>query len=387
MKKLNLIIMVSVCFCVISVQGQLKVNSNGKMHLGDPWYGQDQDNVLSGSIFGSGPHCEPWKGGSKLAFGDFGRYSHFGWNVFIGEYPEPNGALTGDSDQLWLHGKNGYFITNGGNPGPPILYNPSLRSNAMYFTVTVFAPSMFTTSDARFKSNVTSIENPLNKLMNLRGVAYDFNDKERKDILAVRHKVLITEPSDDPPSEKELQAMKDMQEWEELMLQKEHKLGFIAQEVQKIFPDLVKEDDLGYLAIDYNGLIPVIIEAMKEQQRQIQKLEDRIAELSGTIIPKSSTPTVIEETKVNTTNTFLYQNIPNPFTEKTEIRYLLPEDSQDAQLYIFNIQGQNVKTVNLSGNGAGNIFIQGAELAPGTYIYTLYSNGKELDTKRMILTK
>jgi len=385
MKKFNLI-MVCICFCAISAQGQLQMNSYGKMYLGPKWANQDLGNVLSGSIFGPGipPGPNPdWKGGSKLAFGDFGQHANYGWNVFIGEY----GPFDGSADQLWLHGKNGYYITNGGKPDAPLMYNPSLRSNAIYFTVDVFSPSVFTTSDARFKSNVTSIENPLNKLMNLRGVAYDFNDKERKDALAARHGEVISEPSDEPPSEKELQAMKEMQEWKELILQKEHKLGLIAQEVQKIFPNLVKEDDLGYLAVDYSGLIPVIIEAMKEQQRQIQKLEAQIAELSGTIVPKSFTPTVIEETKINTTNTFLYQNIPNPFTEKTEIRYLLPEDSRNAQLYIFNIQGQNVKTINLSGNGTGNIFIQGAELAPGTYIYTLYSNGKELDTKRMVLTK
>jgi hypothetical protein len=391
MKK-TVAIIALLCLCVISVQGQLKMNNNGKMYLGTPWSGQDQDNVLSGSVFG--PYGT-YKAGSKLAFGDFGRLSFEGGNVFVGEY----GII--DTDQLWLHGKSGIYLTRGSQTIDIVAYCLSQGNDGFYFSTKVYSKGVILSSDARFKSNVKQIESPLSKLLSLNGVSYDFSDKLRRDDLLQRHNdanVIEGENLNEDDYELSEKEIMDTEKYEAYINQgeaKESKLGFIAQELQMIFPDLVEEDDLGYLGIDYNGLIPVIVEAMKEQQnmineqnRRIELLEIRLTELGGGIIPpKSSAPTVIEETGNNATNTFLYQNVPNPFTERTEIKYFLPENSRNAQLYIFNMQGQNVKTVNISNYGNGSIFIQGAELAPGTYIYALYSNGKELDTKRMILTK
>ena len=398
MKKCFLILL-SICFCAISAQGQFKMNSNGKMYLGAPYTGnppgsgqQDIGNVLSGSIFGPNG---VWKGGAKLAFGDFGQKSYYGWNVFIGEYPDANGQFTGESDQLWLHGKNGFYITKNGQGTSVVMYHSTLLSHAVYFTTEIFTPSTLTSSDARFKSNITPIESPLNNLMGLRGVAYDFNDKERKDALAARQGEVISEPSDEPPSEKELQAMAEMQMWEEMQLQKEHKLGFIAQEVQEIFPDLVKEDDLGYLAVDYNGIIPVIVEAMKEQQnmidkqnRRIEALEALLAELGGGVIPpKSSAPAVIEEPGNTTTNASLYQNVPNPFNQQTEIRFFLPEQVRSAAIYIYDMQGKQIKNIPISQRGDARIIISASELKAGTYLYSLVVDQKEIGTLKMILTK
>ncbi len=52
--------------------------------------------------------------------------------------------------------------------------------------------------------------------------------------------------------------------------------GFIAQDVQKVFPDLVSKDADGKLAIDYLGLIPVLVEAIKEQQAEIETLKKQV---------------------------------------------------------------------------------------------------------------
>ena len=51
------------------------------------------------------------------------------------------------------------------------------------------------------------------------------------------------------------------------------------------------------------------------------------------------------------------------------------------------MQGTLLKTVNLSNTGKGSIIINGGELNAGMYMYSLVANGKEIDTKRMILTK
>ena len=54
--------------------------------------------------------------------------------------------------------------------------------------------------------------------------------------------------------------------------------GVLAQEVRQVLPHLVKEDDNGLLSVNYSGLIPVLIEAIKEQQKRIDELEKRIAQ-------------------------------------------------------------------------------------------------------------
>jgi len=56
-------------------------------------------------------------------------------------------------------------------------------------------------------------------------------------------------------------------------------IGVLAQEVQKIYPELVKEDEKGTLSVNYSGLIPVLISAVKEQQQQIETLKAMIIEM------------------------------------------------------------------------------------------------------------
>ncbi|RHO58687.1 T9SS C-terminal target domain-containing protein [Tannerella sp. AM09-19] len=74
------------------------------------------------------------------------------------------------------------------------------------------------------------------------------------------------------------------------------------------------------------------------------------------------------------------------FTSDTKIRYTLSEDVVNANLYIYNMQGTQIKNISGLSGGAGVITINGRELKAGMYIYTLIADGKEVDTKRMILT-
>lgn len=81
----------------------------------------------------------------------------------------------------------------------------------------------------------------------------------------------------------------------------------------------------------------------------------------------------------------LYQNIPNPFSEVTTIRYSLPDDGGDAILLVFDMKGKQLKRYALSQRGTGSVNIGSGELLPGMYIYSLVIDGQEVDTKRMIL--
>ena len=53
-------------------------------------------------------------------------------------------------------------------------------------------------------------------------------------------------------------------------------IGLIAQDVEKIFPELVTTDNNGYKSVNYTGLIPVMIESIKTLQKEIEELKKKI---------------------------------------------------------------------------------------------------------------
>ena len=59
----------------------------------------------------------------------------------------------------------------------------------------------------------------------------------------------------------------------------ERQIGFSAQEVEKLFPEIVMTDTNGYKSVDYGRLTPILVEAIKEQQQQIDAQQQQINEL------------------------------------------------------------------------------------------------------------
>jgi hypothetical protein len=57
------------------------------------------------------------------------------------------------------------------------------------------------------------------------------------------------------------------------------KIGVLAQDIQKVFPELVTTDDKDMLAVNYQGLVPVLINALKEQQSEIDELKQMVNQL------------------------------------------------------------------------------------------------------------
>ncbi len=84
---------------------------------------------------------------------------------------------------------------------------------------------------------------------------------------------------------------------------------------------------------------------------------------------------------------FSFQNTPNPFSHETEIKYYVPENADNAVLYVFSLQGNMLLAKPVSQLGNGSIAISASELQPGMYIYTLAVDGQEADSKRMIITE
>ena len=236
------------------------------------------------------------------------------------------------------------------------------------------------TSDRRFKQNITTIggnttsPNSLNsntesyvwtKLMQLNPVQYNYKQ------------VYL-----DPDTEKPL-AQRAYFDEESQLFQKTH-FGLIAQEVQEVFPELVYEEDNGYLALNYTELIPVLLQAMKELKAEVTALQ---AEKPGINIRKMAAATPSYQEGVPAQVAVLYQNTPNPFSQATNIRYYLPETVATASLCIYDMQGKQLRQIVLTQRGEGAEQISASELDPGMYLYALIADGQEVDVKRMILTE
>lgn len=99
------------------------------------------------------------------------------------------------------------------------------------------------TSDERLKDNISSIDNPLDKINKIGGYEFDWNEKQ--DVYTG------------------------------------HDYGVIAQEIEKVFPELVNTQHTGYKGVKYDRLVAVLIEGIKEQQKQIQDLYSQIEKLKG----------------------------------------------------------------------------------------------------------
>lgn len=99
--------------------------------------------------------------------------------------------------------------------------------------------TLSTPSDQRLKTNIATLAGVLDKLDNMRGVSYQFIDQAK--------------------------------------YAKGPQVGVIAQELQKVFPELVTQGADGFLAVNYTQLSAVLLQAVKEQQARIEKLEKQMS--------------------------------------------------------------------------------------------------------------
>jgi len=240
----------------------------------------------------------------------------------------------------------------------------------------------YITSDVTTKKNISTIISPLEKVMNLRGVIFD-SKLESSDELPVMNRNVSDSVSTaiSPVLIKQLNVEK-----------KRKHMGVVAQEVEEIVPEVVRTTAEGTKAVAYHELVGLLIEAIKEQQEQIKEQQLQISDLKQQISPEAIIKNALVEDVVASmesqilSNNTLHQNTPNPFSSNTEIKYYLKDNIIKANLYIYDMQGRQMKNITNLSRGNNSITINSYELAPGMYIYTLIADGKEVGSKRMILT-
>jgi hypothetical protein len=356
----------------VNVSAQLKVNSDGKVIIASADAGG-----LDGSLYvkkaspSSNYYYKAALGGNYYAsssaegitMGVFGKSNTVGG---LGNYGVGGFGWDGTHNTGIYGTDTGVLVSiNGGYAG--YFYGPT------YVYGTLTATSVMQTSDIRLKNNVSSLSSStpkgttLQNVMDMDVITYNLNLPRQYD------EEELKKHSEDLPEN----TLEKLKQREEAMSAQKH-FGLSAQDLQKIYPDLVVEGQDGYLAVNYTELVPILI-------RSIQELKAELEEVKGCTGEQARSDAAAIRTAAANGNV-LYQNTPNPFKEKTVIRFALAVDAQNAAICIFDMSGKMLKKLPVQ-QGDTAVSVNGYELGEGMFLYTLLVNGQEMDTKRMIITK
>lgn len=303
------------------------------------------------------------------------------------------------------------FAGTGGTPGlyvgPPTA--PTLPSTVEAVGIGTSAPSFTldvvgdagktsgganwnTISDARLKNVESSVDNGLELIDQLHPVRYTWNEKRNEMF------------GEDRPG---------------------IKYGFLAQEIKEVIPEFVivgeTEDDI--LMYNPSGFEAIFTSAIQQLHRDLESLEQgspeelitAIEALEGENVALKEelasiaaqmedlhdllnalcedgcgqySPTgMLNPSMDGHVQSTLFQNAPNPFNTTTTIRYFIAEEVGQASLFIYNLQGEQLKSIDLIERGNGSIELNANALKAGQYFYSLIVEGQEIDTKKMIITK
>ena len=117
-------------------------------------------------------------------------------------------------------------------------------TQSIYATGNIIA---YYSSDINLKENIKNIKNPINKILSINGVTFDWKDKYI-----------------------------EKQGGEDGMFVRKNDVGVIAQEIEKVIPEIVVKRNDGYLGVKYEFIIPLLIEGIKAQQTIIESQNTKI---------------------------------------------------------------------------------------------------------------
>jgi len=232
-------------------------------------------------------------------------------------------------------------------------------------------------SDAIFKKDISSIgrknQSILKKLKKIDGKVYTYKSKEELRELYDNGTIKFYYNSNDSVPQ----------------FNKGRHYGLIAQDLVEEFPELVWYDSATLtMSVNYNGMIPILLAAIKEQQSLIEELQQEILDDKNSSLSDSYDKTLgVERIESKTKpNCILYQNTPNPFYQSTVINYYISENSNSAMINIYDLNGTQLSSIKINELGKGSITVNGGDYKAGMYIYTLIVDSQIIDSKQMILT-
>ena len=170
--------------------------------------------------------------------------------------------------------------------------------------------------------------------------------------------------------------------------QGDERYGFLAQNVKDVFPQLVHTDNTGYMYVDYIGLIPILVQSINELSAKIEALEsEKNDENTAPSLRQAAQQASQDEIEASLSAAKLYQNAPNPWSSETVIRYNLPQSVATASIFIYDMQGAQLKCIPAQGRGESQVTLTARDLKAGMYLYALVADDQLIDSKQMILTK
>ena len=286
----------------------------------------------------------------------------------------------GNSNQTWIAQarKNGGFrIRNETNSTQAfrIAFNNDITTEG-----DITANGVMLTSDERLKKDIRPFTEGLSIVNALNPISYTFNEKSG--YLSDRTYYSIR-----------AQELKEVAPYlvHDFTLEKEDKEG-----------NITSADE--YLKIDIAAMPWVLVNAVKEQQDQLDEKDAEIDELREEVSElKTALYDLInrlegghditidsdehEEFITLSLNEapFIKQNVPNPYSYETTVDYYIPEGTQNSQIHFYDSQGRLLKKHTLTNRGHGKINLTADQLPSGTYIYSLVIDGKVIASKKMAI--
>jgi len=233
----------------------------------------------------------------------------------------------------------------------------------------ITANGVMLTSDLRLKSNVQPFKEGLSIITQLNPISYTFNGKAGISSKRIHYSIGAQELQEVAPYL--------VHEW---TYEKENENGKV-------------ESSENYLKIDMAAIPWVLVNAIKEQQDKIEKLEEKVSELEllneELNLLKDKISEIEKALTIDNNDVLLKggaslgQNYPNPFNQETVIEYFVPEFQNSAEIQFYDTSGKVIKIVNIA-EGKGKISVRSNELPNGNYMYSLVLDGTVKETKRMI---
>ena len=296
-------------------------------------------------------------GNEDYAYGGYITFGHND-NVLVDSGTYRLGDLTTSYGPfLRLRGQRGIRFES--SRGLAACYND--KSNKFQFNCDVTVDGVFVNSDARLKDNIEELDGLYSGLSGICGYRYTLTRGAE------------TAAKANAQSEGE-EAVRDV------AADGHSRYGFLAQEVKKVFPELVTEDENGYLSVDYIGFIPLLVDAYNVLMVKVEEQEAVIAQLTQQK-KRGDNPAALGGEAT------LAQNRPNPFSATTVIECYLPSTVADASVYVYDLQGKQLLHLPVADRGNTSVTVEARRLGAGMYVYALIADGREIDSKRMIITE
>ena len=216
----------------------------------------------------------------------------------------------------------------------------------------------------------TSLEYILDKIMGLNVVEYNV---KRKDF-----------PEDyDYIDEKSKEWARQQWEKEQAEITGERRIGLLLDELRDAFPQLV---DANY-GINIGGLnlvafFPVLISCIQELKIELDNRTEKIVDV---MMSRSMDPSAVREVRAAIGNTLL-STAPSSVYESALVRYILTDDVTNAYISITDMEGRLITRVPVSSSET-SVSIDSGTLGQGVFLCTLFVNGENVGTKRLVKTR